>query len=243
MSDARHLTPPERLRLARIKRRWRSAAAFAAAHDLVESAYRSHENGTRGMSIETIKRYAALLHIDWTWIADGHGLGPDDDTVQAPAHDLPKTLFVIGAIQTDSWRPGIIWPQSSWQDTGIPPSPRFPHAHHVAMELRDDSLDVLYPSGSIIEFIHLEQAGALVNGDLVIVIRRRADDMQECTVREFRRDPRGRAWLWQRSLQPEFQQPLGLSETAATYVAQVIPDTAAEIVVYGLIIAEHPPKS
>jgi phage repressor protein C with HTH and peptisase S24 domain len=58
--------PHTRLRAARIAAGYESAAAFANAHDLTEATYRSHENGSRTLTIDAGKQYASLLeNISW----------------------------------------------------------------------------------------------------------------------------------------------------------------------------------
>jgi len=69
-------TPHSRLREARERVGYATAAAFAKAHDLTESTYRSHENGSRGLTVAAARHYAELLGVGWTWIMAG----------DAPAH-------------------------------------------------------------------------------------------------------------------------------------------------------------
>ncbi|MFI5022093.1 MAG: helix-turn-helix transcriptional regulator [Alphaproteobacteria bacterium] len=63
--------PHDRLREARERAGYPTAAAFAKTHELTESTYRSHENGSRGLSMAAARLYAELLGVPWTWIMAG----------------------------------------------------------------------------------------------------------------------------------------------------------------------------
>lgn len=84
--------PAQRLRQARIEAGYDSAAAFAQAHELTESSYRSHENGSRGMTRPIAERYARLLggSVTWQWLLFGDELKPAESLGQ-PAPRSPAT--------------------------------------------------------------------------------------------------------------------------------------------------------
>jgi len=63
--------PHDRLREARSKAGYATAAAFAKAYDLPESTYRSHENGSRGLNVAAARHYGELLGLPWLWIMEG----------------------------------------------------------------------------------------------------------------------------------------------------------------------------
>ena len=64
-------TAAERLKQAREEAGFGSAAAFARATDAAEATYRSHENGTRDLTIAAAKRYARGLKRSWEWLMFG----------------------------------------------------------------------------------------------------------------------------------------------------------------------------
>lgn len=55
------MTPGERLRAARIAAGHKSASTAAAAAGMSESGYRSHENGTNGITAEQAQLYAKVF--------------------------------------------------------------------------------------------------------------------------------------------------------------------------------------
>jgi phage repressor protein C with HTH and peptisase S24 domain len=65
------MTAAERLKQAREEAGFGSAAAFARATGAAEATYRSHENGTRDLTIAAAKRYARGLKRSWEWLMFG----------------------------------------------------------------------------------------------------------------------------------------------------------------------------
>lgn len=67
-------TAAERLKWARQKAGYASAADFARQHGMTEVTYRAHENGLRGLSERTARQYAAALRgANWVWLLTGTG--------------------------------------------------------------------------------------------------------------------------------------------------------------------------
>jgi hypothetical protein len=74
------------------------------------------------------------------------------------------------------------------------------------MRVVGESMNLLYPHGTIVEYVKLLAAPELlVSGKRVIVQRERADGSFEVTVKEYVVDDEGRQWLVPRSTHPEFQ--------------------------------------
>ncbi len=65
--------PNERLKEARIKLGYESAAAAARAFGCGESTYASHENGVRGLRPETAEQYAKAFRVPAEWLLYGKG--------------------------------------------------------------------------------------------------------------------------------------------------------------------------
>ncbi len=84
MADRLH----DRLKDARIRAGFKSAAAAARAHGWTESAYRHHENGTRGFDMETAITYANAYKANARYL---FGLDPAFDT--AGVSELFNNVF------------------------------------------------------------------------------------------------------------------------------------------------------
>ena len=77
-----------------------------------------------------------------------------------------------------------------------------------ALEVRDDSMNLVYPEGSLVVCVAFEDLGdSPLVGDRLLVHRKGNMGWLEATVREFREDEKGQFWLWPRSTSPDHQQP------------------------------------
>lgn len=119
-----------------------------------------------------------------------------------------NAVVVRGAVAAGIWRDAIEWDFDDQYAVSAPPDSRFPGVERFGLEVRGNSMDRVYPEGTIIICIRFMDLGALPsNGDRVVCIRRNEEGLVEATVKEFVIDNNQRAWLWPRSSQPEFQQP------------------------------------
>lgn len=97
-------SPSDRLRQARKRAGFETAAAFAAKFDLTESTYRSAENGSRGLRLPAAKRYAPLLGVTWQWLMEGGPVQNVDRAAPAPGlteHEInipnmPRDVPILG---------------------------------------------------------------------------------------------------------------------------------------------------
>lgn len=91
-------TPAERLRWARRRAGYASAAAFARAAEVPEVTYRAHEKGPRavggrGLSERSARTYAERLGVSWAWLLTGVGNPQDRD----PATETRRAPQTAGA--------------------------------------------------------------------------------------------------------------------------------------------------
>lgn len=76
-------TPHERLKLARIRAHYRDGKHAADTHGWNYEAYKKHENGDRGISIERAEEYAKAFHVSASYILTGEVAGAPLDPVLA----------------------------------------------------------------------------------------------------------------------------------------------------------------
>lgn len=118
---------------------------------------------------------------------------------------------VIGAVEAGAWREALEYlPDDDQPFVDVPPDPRYPSSRRFALQVRGPSMNLVYPEGShviVIPAMDLGEGWTAQDGQRVIV--QRVNDTGECeaTVKEFKIDGDGAAWLWPRSSHPEFQQP------------------------------------
>lgn len=83
-----------RLKQARERAGFKSGADFCRAHELPESTYRSHENGTRGISLPQARLYARLLNVPLNWLLEGkEGDDIEADYLAKPAVKLTAEIM------------------------------------------------------------------------------------------------------------------------------------------------------
>lgn len=140
-----------------------------------------------------------------------------------------QRVHVKGFVQGGVWRDAIEWPIQDWYSLQVPSDDRFPGMERIALEVRGNSMDRLYPEGTIVVCVSYGDIGRGPKpGERVICLRRGSTGDYEATIKEYQLDDRGRHVLWPRSSDPEFQQPIILP-TAQLPVAesgQLLPGTA-----------------
>lgn len=175
---------------------------------------------------------------------------------------LPLTTVAVrGRVQAGEWREALEWPEDDWYSVSITPDPRF-HAklQRFALEVGGDSMDKIYPSGSVIICLRYADLGRWPEpGERVVVIRRNRHLEIEATVKELDKDNRGQLWLWPRSTSPEHQQPIAIpwpeeewpehigdpqikAPRRARATARDLADGAEEIYVAFKVIASYRPE-
>lgn len=91
-------------------------------------------------------------------------------------------------------------------DTSVPMSQRF------GVEVSGDSMNMVYPSGTLLDCVWFLGDLPIESGRRVIVRRRRGDGTLEATVKEYVIDDSGVEWLIPRYYSPSFQSPLRMDQ-------------------------------
>ncbi|MBB5684322.1 LexA family protein [Sphingobium boeckii] len=125
-----------------------------------------------------------------------------------PEPSSPTAIWVSGHVEAGMFREAVSWDQSLWYSVDIPVPGRF-RGMAKALEVRGNSMNLEYPSGSVVIWVDMLDFRPPRDGDHVIVYSHCSDDTIEATVKELRIDEKGR-WLWPRSDDPLHQAPLDL---------------------------------
>jgi len=192
----------ERLRVAREKAGYKNASEAARAFGWTESAYRHHENGTRGFGLDVAKKYGRAFRVKPGWLLCMEGIdgGVPTDFVAS------EKLIVGGIVAAGVWREPI--EGEVLLEIDSPPIVR--NARRLGYRLEGKSMDLVYESGSILDCISIFTNGVEpTHGDHVIVEREKPDGLRELTCKEFQvRD--GEYFLVPRSSSAEFKEmPIG----------------------------------
>ncbi|MBS1044536.1 LexA family protein [Gluconobacter cerinus] len=120
---------------------------------------------------------------------------------------------VIGYVQAGVFQHGF---SQDYPSEYIPVAPdhRYPSLPRVAFRVRGDSMDLLYPEGTIVLAVRISDlARAPKTGEKVVVIRQTNGD-QEATIKQIEIKEDGKVVLWPRSSNPEFSAAIVLPSMA-----------------------------
>jgi len=154
----------------------------------------------------------------------------DEDS---PFVALGPTLYVKGEAAAGQWLQEWEQPQDDWEPFTGRSDVRVPMEQRFGVRVRGDSMNEVYPSGTILECVSFLAGAEIENGRRVIVRRRRNGDEVEVTVKEYFRDADGVEWLVPRSSNPAFQAPIRAD--------QQDPDVD-EVAIIGIVVGSYRPE-
>ena len=146
---------------------------------------------------------------------------------------LLNRFSVKGAVQAGDWALAQEWPEEEWRTYSGGAHINAPDGKRYGLEVRGDSMNEVYPMGTILDCVSIFDLTDVANGQRVIVERERLDGYVEATVKEYHRDEQGKEWLVPRSKNPGFQTPID--------VANPGPDIA-EIRVVARVVGSYRPE-
>lgn len=188
----------DRLRAARVKSGYDSAKQAAEAMGVPVATYVQHESGVRGIPATRAERYAHFFRTTPEWLLYGK-----TNLVKEVA--LGPLLYVIGKVAAGVFDEAWKYHPDDWEaftgrgDIAAPLQKRF------GLRVEGDSMDELYPPGTILECVEYSGNEPIPSGKRVIVQRTKADGTVEATVKELIRDAEGVEWLRPRSSNPRYR--------------------------------------
>ena len=195
--------PANRLKAARISTGFPTAKEAAEAMGVSVATYIQHENGTRGFPADRAERYARFFRTTPQWLLYGRETG---DRVEVAS--LGPIIPIQGAVAAGIFRERMEYPEDEWETFTGAADINAPIQHRFGLRVEGDSMDLLYPPGTILECVRYWGTEPIPNGRRVIVQRTRTDGGIETTVKEYLTDKDGIIWLVPRSSNPAFQAPL-----------------------------------
>lgn len=142
-------------------------------------------------------------------------------------------LFVKGAVRAGYFMDAWEIPEDEWErytgraDVSAPSRERF------GLRVVGDSMNEIYPTGTILDCVIYHGDHPIPNGKRVIVQRKRFGDGIETTVKEYYRDEDGIEWLVPRSRNPAFQSPFRCDQPG---------DDIEEVRIIALVVASIQPE-
>lgn len=182
------------------------------------------ERGERALSMPALADVAAALECSQS----------DLLSATLPPVDVPvREIEVIGEVQGGVWREALEWPEEDRFRLVVHANPAFAQFPQFGLVVKGTSMNELYPHGTIAVCVRLLHLGRDPRSGEKVVVLRRSDhgDEMEATIKEFRHHADGSFWLWPRSTDPAFQQPLQL---LANDGASVMDDA---LQIFGLVVS------
>lgn len=149
---------------------------------------------TDDTKLSTLYKLAAALDVDPSDLIHG-------DIEPLPAG--PK-IYLKGEVAAGAWLDAFEWPHDDWQAmTGRPDVLADPQ-HRFFLRVKGDSMDQVYPDGSLIECVNTFARIEPKPGRNVVILRTRSDQRVEATVKEMV-EIDGKMWFVPRSSNPAHQ--------------------------------------
>lgn len=142
-------------------------------------------------------------------IAAASGLSVDQllgiDGLSGKIQPLGPRLFIKGIVAAGRWAEATEAPESEWESFTGRPDVIAPDKYRFGLRVSGDSMNEVYPEGTILECVSLFGHAEALPGKRVIIIRQREFDMcYEATVKELV-DIDGILWARPRSTNPSHQ--------------------------------------
>lgn len=202
------------------KQKGLTQAALAEIIGVEQPTIQRWETGKREPELSQIFALATALDVE-----PGALLDP---TVAAP---IGPRLYVKGEVAAGVWKEAYELPPSEWQSFNGRADITAKLEHRFGLRVIGDSMNEIYPAGTIVECVSVFGTAEPRPGKRVIVIRTNLDGDTEATVKELVEQD-GDLWLVPRSYNPTHlpirlgdEEP-GIVETriAAVVVASVRPE-------------------
>jgi len=189
----------ERLRSARIKAGFDTAKAAAEAMGVPVATYIQHENGVRGLPAGRADRYAKFFRVLPEWLLYGHASSKTVGPGLGPLLSIKKT------VAAGVWQVAQQLDEEDWQTFTGSPDVVAPLRDRYGVRVEGQSMDLIYPPGTILECVSYWGNEPIPSGRRVIVQRERDSGEYETTVKEYVVGSDGVAWFVPRSSDPSFQ--------------------------------------
>ena len=211
-----------RLKEAREKEGYSSAKAAAEAMGLAVATYIQHENGSRGYPATKAQKYARFFRTTPEWLLYGTKKGDTVIPVDGP------TLYIVGNVAAGVWvEAWEIQPEDRTAFMGRP-DVSAPADQRFGVMVAGESMNLIYPPGTILECVSAMANVTIASGKRVIVQRRRVSGEHEVTVKEYFVDDQGVEWLIPRSTHPAYQAPFRVDAPG---------DDITDIQIIGIVVA------
>lgn len=202
------------------KKRGLSQAALAELVGVEQPTIQRWEKGKREPDLDNLKSLATALGVTPGSLLDG-----------TAAAEIGPRLWVKGEVAAGVWSSAVEKPEDEWQTFSGRADVTAAIEHRFGLRIVGDSMDLLYPHGTIIECVSVFGRTEPAPGKRVVIIRMNDAQKYEATVKELVEQD-GQLWAIPRSSNPA-HVPFNLSEPqpgivetriAAVVVASIRPE-------------------
>lgn len=202
------------------KRAGLTQARVAELLEVEQPTYQRWESGVREPNFAQLHKLADIL-----------GVTPGALIDPAIAVAIGPRLFVKGEVAAGVWRHALELPENEWQSFSGRADITAKLEHRFGLRVVGDSMDLVYPPGTIVECVSVFGHVEPEPGKRVVVVRTNEDGDVEATVKELVEQD-GELWLVPRSSNL-IHQPIKVSQPepgireiriAAVVVASVRPE-------------------
>lgn len=195
------------------KRRGLSQAKLAEMVGVEQPTIQRWESGKRLPDLDSLQTLANALGVTPGSLLDGDALV-----------SVGPTLWIKGEVAAGVWSDASELPESDWQSFTGRSDVAAKVEHRFGLRVMGDSMDLLYPDGTIVECVTTFGQAEAIPGKRVIIIRKNDRQEYEATVKELVEQD-GKLWAVPRSTNPA-HLPIDLSESEAgileTRIAAVV---------------------
>lgn len=190
---------PDNLRAIR-KQRGLTQRRLAELLDVEQPTIGRYEGG-RAPTLTQAQEIADVLGVSLAeLVSDGEALAAG-----------PR-LRLKGEVAGGVWKDAVEWPQNEWLEYTGRSDVAADARHRFGLRVVGESMNEIYPHGTILDCVSIFGQAEIVPGKRVIVVRKRIDGEFEATVKEYHVDAEGVAWLRPRSSHPDFQRWMRIDE-------------------------------
>jgi transcriptional regulator with XRE-family HTH domain len=181
------------------KKRGLSQAQLAELVGVEQPTIQRWESGSRMPDLDNLQMLARALGTTPGSLLDG-------DSVVS----IGPTLFIKGSVAAGVWQAAAEWPESDWQTFTGRSDVDASIEHRFGLRVVGDSMDLLYPHGSIIECVSTFGRAEALPGRRVVIVRKNDLQEYEATVKELVEQD-GDVWAVPRSTNPA-HRPFKINE-------------------------------
>lgn len=198
-------------------------AALAERLNVEQPTVQRWEKGKRELGVNTLIEIAKALGVDPSLLLSQESVMP------VP---LGPTLYCKGKIAAGRWKVAVEDPEDEWASFTGRPDVTAELSMRFGLKVEGDSMDLLYPDGTIVECVSVFGRTEIAPGKRVVVVRKNKEGLFEATVKELAEDEQGKMWAIPRSSNPS-HRAISLTEPEAGIV---------ETRVAAVIVASHRPE-